>query len=92
MPAPGTFRILSGEDSLRAWSPGDGWEKSFCVQCGSSLFARDPDDRGRVGIRMGTFDSDPGVRPSVRQFVAYAVPWEPIPEDGLPRFPEGRPR
>jgi hypothetical protein len=23
----------------------------------------------------------------VRQFVAYAAPWEPIPDDGLPRFP-----
>jgi hypothetical protein len=27
---------------------------------------------------MGTFDDDPGVRPSVRQFVAYAAPWECI--------------
>ena len=35
---------------------------------------------------MGTFDEDPGVRPSYRQFVAYAAPWEPIPDDGLPRF------
>ena len=28
---------------------------------------------------------------SSRQFVAYAAPWEPIPDDGLPRYPEGRP-
>jgi len=41
-------------------------------------------------IRLGTFDSDPGVRPSYRQFVAYAASWEPIPDDGLPRFPESR--
>jgi hypothetical protein len=39
---------------------------------------------------MGTFDDDPGIRPSVRQFVAYAAPWELIPDDGLPRFPESR--
>jgi hypothetical protein len=39
-------------------------------------------------VRLGTFDSDPGVRPAVRQFVAYAAPWEPIPDDGLPRFEE----
>ena len=39
---------------------------------------------------MGTFDDDPGIRPSVRQFVAYAAPWEPIPDDGLPRFPDSR--
>jgi hypothetical protein len=43
-----------------------------------------------IGIRMGTFDDDPGVRPSVRQFVAYAAIWEPLPDDGLPRFAESR--
>src|ERR687888_233978 len=39
---------------------------------------------------LGTFDSDPGIRPAFRQFVAYAAPWERIPDDGLPRFPERR--
>jgi hypothetical protein len=39
---------------------------------------------------MGTFDGDPGIRPSVRQFVSYAAPWEPVPDDGLPRYPESR--
>ena len=43
-----------------------------------------------IGVRMGAFDGDPGIRPSVRQFVAYAAPWEPIPDDGLPRYPESR--
>jgi hypothetical protein len=32
------------------------------------------------------------VRPIYHQFVAYASPWEPLPDDGLPRFPEGRPK
>ncbi len=39
---------------------------------------------------MGTFDGDPGVRPSYRQFLDSAVPWESIPDDGLERF--GGPR
>ena len=37
-----------------------------------------------MGIRMGSFDEDPGVRPSSRQFTAYAPPWATIPDDGLP--------
>lgn len=41
-----------------------------------------------MSIRLGAFDGDPGIRPSVRQFVAYAAEWEAIPEDGLPRYPE----
>jgi hypothetical protein len=39
---------------------------------------------------MGTFDEDPGIRPTVRQFVAYAAAWEPLPDDVLPRFAESR--
>jgi hypothetical protein len=41
-----------------------------------------------MSIRMGAFDVDPGIRPTVRQFVAYAAAWEAIPEDGLPRHAE----
>jgi hypothetical protein len=89
-PAPGTFRIVAGEDSLRAWKPDDGGEKWFCGECGSALFGRNPSHPESISIRMGTFDGDPGVRPSVRQFVSYAAPWEPIPDDGLPRHPESR--
>jgi hypothetical protein len=40
-------------------------------------------------VRLGTFDDDPGIRPQKRNYVANAVPWEPIPDDGLPRFDAG---
>jgi hypothetical protein len=89
-PAEGSFRIVQGEDRLRVWKPEDGGEKWFCGECGSAIFGRNRSHPDPIGIRMGTFDSDPGVRPSVRAFVAYAAPWEPIPEDGLPRHPESR--
>jgi hypothetical protein len=52
------------------------------------MFSRDPEDHDRMSIRMGAFDADPGIRPSVRQFVAYAASWEPIPDVGLPRHAE----
>ncbi len=87
---PGSFRIVSGEEQLRAWKPPDGAEKWFCGECGSALFSRHPEHPERVGVRMGAFEADPGVRPSARQFVAYAASWEPIPDDGLPRYPETR--
>ena len=52
-----------------------------------ALWSRSPE--GEIGsVRLGTFDSDPGIRPSYRIFTAYAVPWEPIPEDGTTRYPE----
>ena len=90
--APGAFRLLSGEDALGSWDPGDGgFRKVFCRECGSALWSQPPDAEEVRAVRLGTFDGDPGIRPSWRQFVAYAAPWEPIPDDGLERFPEGRP-
>jgi hypothetical protein len=88
---PGSLRLLSGEDALREFKPEDGWAKVFCGECGSQLWSRSPDDPPVMNVRFGVFDRDPGVRPSFRQFVAYAAPWEPIPDDGLPRYPERRP-
>jgi hypothetical protein len=86
--APGSFRIVAGEDRLRAWNPPDGASKWFCGDCGSALFAGRLSDPEGARVRMGAFDRDPGVRPSFHQFVAYAATWEPIPEDGLPRYLE----
>jgi hypothetical protein len=88
---PGSFRILAGEDRLRAWKPDGGAEKWFCGDCGSALFSRRPDDHLQVGVRLGALDSDPEIRPSARQFVDYASVWERIPDDGLPRYPERAP-
>jgi hypothetical protein len=86
-----TFRLLEGETLVKAWRhPDGGWEKCFCRECGAHLFSRDPDDHAKMGVRMGAFDGDPGVRPSTRSYVAYAAVWEPIPDDGLERFPEAR--
>lgn len=90
-PRPGSFRIIGGEERLKAWTPSDGWEKWFCGDCGSAMFSRNPANPEQVGIRMGTFDEDPGVRPRYRQFVASAAPWEQIPDDGLTRYPERAP-
>jgi hypothetical protein len=87
------FRVLQGEGLIKAWRhPDGGFEKCFCGECGAHLFSRDPDDHANMGVRMGAFDGDPGVRPAWRAFVAYAASWEPIPDDGLERFSEGRPR
>lgn len=84
--------LHAGEDLLTWWRhPDGGFEKGFCRACGGHLFSRNPDDHVMLNIRMAAFDGDPGVRPSFRAFTAYAAAWEPIPDDGLPRYPERRP-
>jgi hypothetical protein len=88
---PGSLLVTAGEDLISAFKPEDGFPKEFCSRCGSALWSRNPENPEALGVRMGSFDEDPGIRPSYRQYVTYAAVWEEIPDDGLPRFPERRP-
>jgi len=90
--APGSLRVTAGQELVRAWDPPDGgFSKVFCSACGSALWSRSQDDPQVMSVRLGAIDGDPGIRPQYRQFVAYAAPWEPIPDDGLPRYDERMP-
>jgi hypothetical protein len=89
--APGSVSVTAGEEHLGDWRPPGGMAKTFCTQCGSHLFARDPESGAIGAVRLSAIDGDPGVRPEYRQFVAYAAAWEPIPDDGLPRYHERAP-
>ena len=88
---PGSLRITAGEDLVRAYEPPDGFPKAFCSGCGSALWSVNPHTNEIASVRMIAFDHDPGVRHSYRQFVTYLFAWKPIPDDGLPRHPEGIP-
>ncbi|HEV8122510.1 MAG TPA: GFA family protein [Candidatus Polarisedimenticolia bacterium] len=88
--APGSLRLVAGEEWIKAFRPPDGFAKAFCSNCGGALWSESQEEPEVKSVRMGAFDADPGIRPSYRQYVAYAARWEPIPEDGLPRFPEAR--
>ena len=88
-----SFRVTAGEELITAWRhPDGGFEKCFCSVCGAQLFSRNPADHAQMSIRMSAFDGDPGLRPSWRAFVNYAAVWEAIPDDGLERFGEAKPR
>ena len=68
------FRLVAGRGIGEGLAhPDGGFEKCFCLECGSHLFSRNPDDPTQMSVRMGAFDDDPGVRPSWRAFVAYAA-------------------
>ena len=81
------FRLLSGEELITVWSPGDdGRVKAFCKVCGSSLFGYTWPDGDQVGIRLGALDDDPGIRPEFHTFVADRAAWDELPDDGLPQY------
>lgn len=86
---PGSFEIMQGDEAVGTYRPeDDGWHKNYCSECGSQLFSRDPANPELLVVRLGVLDQDPGIRPGLHQFVDYAPAWAPIPDDGLPRFPE----
>ena len=81
------FELLQGKERLRSFQPEGGLPKLFCADCGGHLFSGDPFGDEEVAVRFGALDGDPGIRPEYRQFLDSAVAWEPIPDDGLARFP-----
>jgi hypothetical protein len=84
------LEVLAGAELIRAWVPETGMPKAFCGECGSHLFAGSLDG-DFVSIRLGAIEGDPGIRPESRQWLSSAAPWEPIPDDGLPRYEEAAP-
>lgn len=85
---PGSVSVTQGRDQIRISAPEAGFHKQFCARCGSQLFTVDPDDGDVRGVRFGTLDDLPPCRCSATSFVAYAAPWNPLPDDGAPRFAE----
>ncbi|HEY3070798.1 MAG TPA: GFA family protein [Gaiellaceae bacterium] len=85
------FQLLAGEELIRVYRPEGGAVKAFCEVCGSSLFGAHWPEGDEISIRLGAVDSDPEIRPQYHSFVDSKAPWDEIPEDGLPRFPEGNP-
>ena len=83
--APGSFRVTQGAELIRCWQPEDGYAKCFCSTCGGGLWSR-REGEDSVWIRLGGVDGDPGIRPSQRHHVAHAAVWEPVPDDGIPRY------
>ena len=71
-----------------ATGPSSGFEKLFCADCGSQLFSRNPADARPDEHSARRLRRRPRRAPEWRQFVAYAAAWEPIPDDGLPRYDE----
>ena len=62
----------------------------MCIRCGSAVFSRSAGDPPAIEVLLGGIAGDPGSAPRWRQYVAYAASWEESPDDGLPRYREGK--
>jgi hypothetical protein len=87
------FEVTAGADQVGTWHPeGGGRSKSFCRQCGGHVYGGDLDGDLLIAVRLGAVEGDPEVEPSWRAWVSSAPDWVAIPDDGLPRYAENRPK
>jgi hypothetical protein len=84
------FRLLAGEDSLRAYKSSPGKQRVFCGTCGSPIISRLTAKPEVVRLRAGTLDAPVGARRDSHAYVASKADWWPI-DDDLPQHPGPRP-
>jgi hypothetical protein len=59
--------------------------RGFCRECGSSLFW-DPPRRDTIAVAAGSLDEPTGLRLAGHVYVSQTPDYEPVPDDGLPRY------
>ncbi len=79
-----SFRFVAGEELLKEWESSPGKRRCFCGRCGSPILKRNDARPETLRLRLGTLDTDPGVKPSKHIYVRSKAPWVEI-NDGLPQ-------
>lgn len=78
------FRVVAGKEMLNQWESSPGYFRNFCSRCGSPLFKIKAKDPHVIRLRVGSLDSDPGVKISKHMHVGSKAPWVEL-RDGLPQ-------
>ena len=89
--AAGDFVLLEGEEALSTYTAATGLHRVFCSRCGSPIFSQ-REGIPQVRVRLGTLDTPLAQGPQAHIYVDSRAEWWPLPDDGLPRHPEGPPR
>ena len=82
------FRLLGGEEALKAYESSPGKERVFCGQCGSPVYSRRPSLPTVLRVRAGLIDEPVPVKPVWHAHVGSKCSWWSI-DDQLPQYPEG---
>ena len=91
--APSGFELTAGAEDVTTWMPEEGARpKSFCRRCGGHVFGGDLEGEMPIAVRLGCVEGDPEVEPTWHAWLSSAPDWYEVPDDGLERFLEGRPR
>ncbi len=64
--------------------------RSFCPACGTQLTFADDGSPDEIDVTICSLDHAHTVAPASHIFTASALPWEVLPDDGLPRYRHSR--
>lgn len=83
------FELLSGQELLQCYSATPGKGRWFCRHCGSPIYSARDSLPDVLRVRAGTLDEPLHTRPAFHAHVASKCSWWDLPDDGLPRHPQG---
>jgi hypothetical protein len=81
--------VTDASGALRTFRSSKLARRTFCSNCGSSLFFEPDDAPDCIEIALGSLDDEPGSSVEAHIFVAAKPAWIPI-LDGLPQYPGSR--
>ena len=85
------IRILSGEELLTTYQPGEGSAKTFCSRCGTNLFGGGWPESPMAPVRLPALDEPYEATIEAHLFVRSVAPWEQLPDDGAQRYDQRAP-
>jgi len=78
---PEQHRFTQGEQWIARYQSSTDAARTFCRRCGSKLAFQNSRTPDEIWIPAGTFDDDPGIRPTYHMFVDSKAPWLEITDD-----------
>jgi hypothetical protein len=84
------FRLVAGEDRLKAFESTPGKQRMFCGDCGSPIISRLTADPTKVRVRAGTLTDPVATKPIFHFQTASKASWWTITDD-LPQYSGDRP-
>jgi hypothetical protein len=84
------FTSTHGETLLASWESSPGIQRSFTRCYGAPIYERDSSSTNELGFRLGTLDTDPGLKGELHFVAGSKVLWLEIC-DHLPRDFAGSP-
>lgn len=79
--------LLSGKEALKKYKASNGTIRTFCGNCGSSLFYQDEKNENLIDVALGVMDDDPELEVEANIYTAYKADWCETPSS-IPNFKE----